>query len=123
MGQQPFQGLSRWDNCQIGLFHWDFVLVIYWLFHWVLALPLELSFGFCGHVLMSESSETTTDIVLQNILRHQVQQHRAIADLKQELHIVKTPLTEIQLTLHVLLMHHGITITKPPTEAERGSRE
>ena len=50
---------------------------------------------------MSESSETTTDIVLQNILRHQVQQHRAIADLKQELQIVKTQLTEIQITLHV----------------------
>jgi hypothetical protein len=83
--QQQFQGLSRWDTCQIGLFHWDFALVIFWLFHWVFALPLELSFGFCCHVQMSESSETTTDIVLQNILRHQVQQHRAIADLKQEL--------------------------------------
>lgn len=71
---------------------------------------------------MSESSsEDTTDIVLQNILQHLLQQHRAIADLRQELQAVQTQVTDIQILLRVLLTHHGITITiTPPSEANRG---
>ena len=74
---------------------------------------------------MSESSsETTTDLVLQNILRHQLRHHRDIECLRQELQDVKAQLTDIQTTLHLLLGHHGLIITRSPTEAERGtSRE
>ena len=68
------------------------------------------------------SSEDTTDIVLQNILRHHLQQHRAIADLRQELQTVKTQLTDIQILLRVLLTHHGIAVTiTPPADADRGN--
>ena len=118
--QQQFLHLSSWDNCQFGL-----IVGIIDPFYWAFVLQLDLSLGFCRQELMSESSsDSTADIVLQNILRHQLRQHREIADLRYELQIVKTQLTEIQITLHVLLRHHGITITKPPAEAERGqSRE
>ena len=85
---------------------------------------------YCGHILMSDSdgsSDTTHEVILHNIVQHQLHLRREVAALRTDVQDLKTQLQALQASLQLLLTggltfsgDHGHVET-PHAEADRGT--
>ena len=77
------------------------------------AVDLSLLFwrftGFCLH-LMSESSDTTHEAILHNVVTHQLRVARQVTQIQSDLNALKSQLNTIQTQLQTLLTLHGVQI-------------
>ena len=77
------------------------------------AVDLSLLFwrfiGFCLH-LLSESSDTTHEAILHNVVTHQLRVARQVTQIQSDLTALKSQLNTIQVQLQTLLTLHGVQI-------------
>ena len=69
------------------------------------------------------SSETTTELILHNIVDHLQRLHREVGEVRSEVAALQTQLnhlTTLQTTLVSVLREHGISELRSYAEAERG---